>query len=95
MAKALTNNTHITAVDLSHCCFGDKGINVICASLPSQTRILQLRDNNITDQATEGICQTLRSCLKLQKLDLSENEITDKGAKNIAAGTNLKFQKQS
>merc|ERR1712100_928227 len=85
-AQALANNTHVTAVDLSHCCFGDDGVEAICASLPSQTRILRLRDNNITDRATEGICQALRSCPRLQSLDLSENEITDKGAKNIAAG---------
>lgn len=86
MAKALTNNTHVTAVDLSHCCFGDSGVEAICAALPQQTRILRLRDNNITDRATEGICQTMRSCPRLQSLDLSENEITDMGAKNIAAG---------
>jgi Ran GTPase-activating protein (RanGAP) involved in mRNA processing and transport len=84
--QALHTNTHVTAIDLSHCNFGDAAVQQICASLPQQIRIVKLRDNDLSDAAAEEIAEIMSRCPLLQSLDLAENEITDAGCKGIAAG---------
>lgn len=86
-AEVLRHNSTITALNLGGNMIADDGVSAICGALHprrSALRELWLRKSRITDAGALFLATLLRQYDKLEVLDLGENDIYARGAKNLA-----------
>nr|XP_002125774.2 leucine-rich repeat-containing protein 34 [Ciona intestinalis] len=65
---------------------GDKDVEVLCAILGKSTALtsLDLRYNNLTDDAAPSISKLIKETPSLKELNIMCNDFTEKGAEHIA-----------
>ncbi|CAG9793728.1 unnamed protein product [Diatraea saccharalis] len=89
--RAMTHQTHITAIMISDNNIGDDGVKYLAECLCTMKQIthLDISNNNITAEGTKSLLnifeKTIRPvCQVLEELDLSANPISDDGFRNVA-----------
>ncbi|KAH9638989.1 hypothetical protein HF086_000915 [Spodoptera exigua] len=89
--RALTHQTHITAIMISDNNIGDAGVKYLteCLCTMKQLTHLDISRNNITSEGTKHLLTMFErtnrpACTTLEELDISSNPITDNGFRNIA-----------
>ncbi|XP_031768699.2 tonsoku-like protein [Galleria mellonella] len=88
--RAMTHQTHITAVMISDNNLGDDGVKYLAESICTmkQLSILDISINNITADGTKHLLNIFEKstrpvCQTLEELDLSGNPISDYGFRNV------------
>ncbi|KOB72322.1 NF-kappa-B inhibitor-like protein 2 [Operophtera brumata] len=88
--RALTHQTHITAVIISDNNLGDSGVKYLAECICTMKHLthLDISRNNITHDGTKFILNLFENskrpvCQSLEELDISSNPIGDNGFKNI------------
>lgn len=87
IADGLRDNTTLEALELSGNHLSDKGIDYLAQALMMNNSILTklyCGSNGITDQGAQYIAQLLKKNRTLTRLDLSFNEIGDRGVRRLA-----------
>jgi Leucine Rich repeat len=86
IAKALKNNTSITALNLSDIYLEDTITSIITDSLTENTSVktLNLSKNKITDKGAKAIANLIKANTAITTIDLAENNIGSRGAQDIA-----------
>ncbi|XP_044170560.1 NLR family CARD domain-containing protein 3-like [Acropora millepora] len=86
LCLALTVNTSLTSLDLSHTSIGDEGAKSISEALRVNTSLtsLDLSHNSIHDEGAKSISEALRVNTSLTSLFLDWNSIRDEGAKSLS-----------
>lgn len=88
--RALTHQTHITALMMSDNNIGDNGIKYLmeCMCTMKHLMLLDLSRNNITSEGIKLLLHLFEksqrvSCQALEEIDLTSNPICDDGFRNI------------
>ncbi|KAL4713121.1 hypothetical protein ACJJTC_004507 [Scirpophaga incertulas] len=88
--RAMTHQTHITAVMVSDNNLGDDGVKYLaeCLCTMKQLTHLDISKNNITDEGTKSLLNIFEKgirpvCQNLEDIDISANPILDTGFRNI------------
>jgi Ran GTPase-activating protein (RanGAP) involved in mRNA processing and transport len=89
--RAMTHQTHITAVMISDNSIGDDGVKYLaeCLCTLKQLTHLDISRNNITVEGTKLLLNIFEKairpvCQVLEELDVSSNPIADNGFRNIS-----------
>lgn len=103
LAKLVVAQPNLRYLNLNDTCLEAEGVTVICKALQQtrndpQLETLELALNEIDSEAAVEVARTLSRCTCLQRLNLRENELCDRGAtvlslaikKLAAAGAPLK-----
>ncbi|KAJ8713327.1 hypothetical protein PYW07_013697 [Mythimna separata] len=89
--RALTHQTHITAIMISDNNIGDAGVKYLteCMCTMKHLTHLDISRNNVTAEGTKALLNMFErisrpACTSLEELDVSANPISDNGFRNIA-----------
>ncbi|KAJ8716272.1 hypothetical protein PYW08_013557 [Mythimna loreyi] len=89
--RALTHQTHITAIMISDNNIGDAGVKYLteCMCTMKHLTHLDISRNNVTAEGTKALLNMFErtsrpACTSLEELDISANPISDNGFRNIA-----------
>lgn len=88
--RAMTHQTHITAVMIADNNIGDDGLKYLsdCLCTMKQLTHLDISRNNITAEGTKSLLNIFEKatrpiCQSLDEIDISANPISDEGFRNI------------
>lgn len=88
--RALTHQTHITAIMISDNNIGDAGVKYLteCMCTLKHLTHLDISRNNVTAEGIKTLLNVFEkanrpACLALEELDISANPISDNGFRNI------------
>ncbi|MCJ8733039.1 hypothetical protein PDJAM_G00218410 [Pangasius djambal] len=87
ISALISNPSHLRELDLGWNKIGDPGIKLISDFLKNtlcKLQILKLHDCNITEEGCVALTEALRSNSHLRELDLSANDVGEKGVKLLS-----------
>ncbi|XP_071360677.1 ribonuclease inhibitor-like isoform X2 [Trachinotus anak] len=84
-----TRESYLRELDLGYNSISDNGVGTLVEGLNDQNcrlKILRLQGCGVTSKGCKYLATSLTQSLKLQELDISRNEIGDKGLKSLSNG---------